>query len=304
MKYKITHTTTYIYESPVRVCHNLVMLTPRTDAHVRVHSHRLTILPHPQQLHPREDFFGNRFHAFSIEENHRQLKVTSISRVRVLYRKPPSAELTRPWEQVVAAIAGGPIGSAMPVYRDPAWLEATKFLYDSRRIQRSAAFADYALQDFTPGRPILLCAQALMQRIHKEFKYDTTATFVNTMPQEAMSIKRGVCQDFAQVAISCLRSIGLAARYVSGYLRTIPAEGKPRLVGADQSHAWFSLYCGAETGWIDLDPTNNCMCSNDHVPIAWGRDYQDVVPVRGVFLGGGQHTLKVSVDVLPFSSQQ
>ena len=299
MKYKITHSTAYIYESPVRVCHNLVMLTPRDDAHVRVRSHRLNISPQPQQLHPRQDFFGNRFHAFSIEENHRQLKVTSISRVRVLNRRLPTPDSTLPWEQVTASVSGPPPVGLFAETPDEKWLDATKYLFDSRRIQRSTIFSEYALQEFTPGRPILLCAQALTERIYRDFKYDTTATVVNTTPQEALAIKRGVCQDFAQVAISCLRSIGLPARYVSGYLRTVPPPGKPRLVGADQSHAWFSLYCGPETGWVDLDPTNNCICAKDHVPIAWGRDYQDVVPVRGVFLGGGHHTLKVSVDVMP-----
>lgn len=299
MKYKITHSTAYIYESPVRVCHNLVMLTPREDARVRVRSHRLNIIPHPVQMHQRQDFFGNMFHAFSIEENHRQLKVTSVSRVRVLNRRLPVAEETMAWEAVASSVTAPPHSGLFEESPDDKWLEATKYLFDSRKIQRASIFSDYALQDFTPGRPILLCAQALSARIHREFKYDTTATFVNTMPQEALAIKRGVCQDFAQVAISCLRSIGLPARYVSGYLRTIPPPGKPRLIGADQSHAWFSLYCGPTAGWIDLDPTNDCACGKNHIPIAWGRDYQDVVPVRGVFLGGGQHTLKVSVDVLP-----
>ncbi|MEQ1826218.1 MAG: transglutaminase family protein [Pirellula sp.] len=301
MKYKITHTTTYIYESPVRVCHNLVMLTPREDADVRVHSHRLTISPHPHQLNARQDFFGNRFHAFSIEESHRQLKVTSTSRLRVLTRKAPNADTTAAWEQVAAAITGR-YNDSTRLPEDPNWLEAATYLFDSRLVHRSTTFADYALQDFTPGRPILLSAQSLIARIYKEFKYDTSATYVDTLPQEALSIKRGVCQDFAQVAISCLRSIGLAARYVSGYLRTVPPPGHPRLVGSDQSHAWFSLYCGDDVGWIDLDPTNNCACARDHVPIAWGRDYQDVVPLRGVFLGGGKHTLKVSVDVLPMGN--
>ncbi len=266
------------------------MLTPRDDAHVRVHSHRLNISPRPKQLHPREDFFGNRFYAFSIEENHRQLKVVSVSRVRVLNRKLPAAEITPPWEEVAAGVARA---------EDAKWLDATPYLYDSRRITRSQTFSTYVSQDFKPGRSILTAAKDFIGRIHSDFRYDPTATFVNTLPHETFAIKRGVCQDFAQVAISCLRSIGLPARYVSGYLRTVPPEGKPRLIGADQSHAWISLYCGAEFGWIDLDPTNNCFAARDHVPIAWGRDYQDVVPVRGVFLGGGQHTLKVSVDVLP-----
>ncbi len=290
MKYKVTHTTAYNYESPVRVCHNLVMLSPRNDGPVRVQKHHLKISPRPQVMHAREDFFGNQMHAFSVEESHRQLKVTSVSRLRVLQHKPVKAEETRPWESIVEAISSG---------TDPRWISAAPFQFDSRKIQRSDTFREYALMDFTPGRPILLCALELMNRIHTEFKYDPAATFVNTLPHEVFAIKRGVCQDFAQVGISALRSIGLSARYVSGYLRTVPPEGKERLIGADQSHAWISLYCGPETGWVDMDPTNDCICATDHIPIAWGRDYQDVVPVRGVFLGGGQHTLSVSVDVVP-----
>ncbi|MFO1062638.1 MAG: transglutaminase family protein [Pirellulales bacterium] len=290
MKYKITHVTTYAYETPVRVCHNLVMLTPREDARVRIRSHNLKISPNPHLFHARRDFFGNFLHAFSIEESHRQLKVISTSRVKVLPRKVQEAKQSVPWESVVRTVADG---------SDPNWLSTGAYLFDSRRILRSNEFEEYALQSFTPGRPILLCAQELIERIHREFVYDPNATFVNTMPDEAFKLKRGVCQDFAQIAISCLRSLSIPARYVSGYLRTIPPEGKPRLVGADQSHAWLSVYCGPAEGWVDLDPTNNCICGTDHVPIAWGRDYQDVVPLRGVFLGGGQHTLRVSVDVMP-----
>ncbi len=226
MKYKVTHTTAYNYESPVRVCHNLVMLSPRNDGPVRVQKHHLKISPRPQVMHAREDFFGNQMHAFSVEESHRQLKVTSVSRLRVLQHKPVKAEETRPWESIVEAISSG---------TDPRWISAAPFQFDSRKIQRSDTFREYALMDFTPGRPILLCALELMNRIHTEFKYDPAATFVNTLPHEVFAIKRGVCQDFAQVGISALRSIGLSARYVSGYLRTVPPEGKERLIGADQS---------------------------------------------------------------------
>lgn len=290
MKYKITHTTIYNYETPVRVCHNLVMLTPRADARVRIHSHRLRINPTPDLLHQRIDFFGNHLHAFSIDESHRQLRVTSMMQLRVFKSRVPDLHMTPAWESIVRAVA---------MAEDSQWLTAVPYLFDSRRIERGSQFAEYAYQDFTAGRPVAQCASELMGRIHREFVYDPTATFVNTLPQETLTLKRGVCQDFAQLAISCLRSVGLAARYVSGYLRTVPAVGTDRLVGADQSHAWVSVYCGEQAGWIEFDPTNNCLCAQDHVPIAWGRDYQDVVPVRGVFLGGGQHALKVSVDVEP-----
>ena len=153
------------------------------------------------------------------------------------------------------------------------------------------------MQSFTKARPILPAALDLTQRIFQDFAYDTTATDVYTSTAEAFELRRGVCQDFAHVQIACLRSIGLSARYVSGYLRTHPLPGQEKLVGADQSHAWISVYCGQKHGWIDLDPTNNKPSDLDHIPLAWGRDYHDVVPVRGVFLGGGHHQISVSVDV-------
>ncbi|HBE71731.1 MAG TPA: transglutaminase, partial [Planctomycetaceae bacterium] len=182
---------------------------------------------------------------------------------------------------------------------DPGWFEARQFALPSRRVTPNSDFEQYARECFPPGANILECAQRLTERIYTEFKYAPGATDVNTPVETALSQKHGVCQDFAHVQIACLRSIGLSARYVSGYLRTLPPPGKPRLVGADQSHAWLSLYCGG-LGWVDLDPTNNCMPGSEHITIAHGRDYEDVVPVRGVFLGGGSHKISVSVDVEPF----
>ena len=172
-------------------------------------------------------------------------------------------------------------------------------LFDSPCIQRAATWFDYAATEFTPGRPAIAAALGLNRKIHEEFHYDNEATNVNTPLQTVFELRRGVCQDFAHAAIACLRSAGLAARYVSGYIRTIPPPGKPRLVGADASHAWVSVYLGPRLGWVGLDPTNNVVCASDHIPVAWGRDYRDVVPVRGVFLGGGTHELEVSVDVTP-----
>lgn len=293
MRYKITHTTSYAYSEPVRVCHNLVLLTPREDGNVRCKSHRLLIRPTPQASSRRKDFFGNQVHAFSIEENHRSLTVTASSRVNVdLVDYPPPEEST-PWETIRDGLTTG---------TDPLWFEAAPFLFDSPRIHRRAAFAEYAAESFAPERPILEAVLDLTRRIHAEFAYDAKATTVSTGIEEAFLMKKGVCQDFAQIQIACLRSLGLAARYVSGYLRTIPPPGKPRLVGADQSHAWCSVYCGA-LGWVDVDPTNDAICKTDHVPLAWGRDYDDVTPIKGVFLGGGQHQLRVSVDVAPMESE-
>lgn len=284
--YRVSHTTLYDYKQTVRVCHNLLMLTPRSDWAGTLLSHRISVKPTPENIRRHEDYFGNQVHAFSIDEGHRQLLVNATGRVRVSYEN--SVESKTPWEEVRANV----ISQA-----DPRWLEATQFRFDSPRIQSSKGFADYALQSFTHNRDILSAAIELNERIFTDFEYDSTATDAYTSPDEAFSLRKGVCQDFAQVQIACLRSIGLCARYVSGYLRTEPLPGQKKLIGADQSHAWVSIYCGREAGWIDMDPTNNKLCDNDHIPLAWGRDFNDVVPVRGVFLGGGQHKITVSVDV-------
>ncbi len=294
MQYKITHSTSYQYSTAVSVCHNLVMLTPRDDSRVHIHHHRLTTHPTPQFSSRRKDAFGNVVNAFSIEENHRQLTVTATNRVTVSSHSLPADDSTPAWESVPAAIQE---------QSDPEWIASARFAFDSPRIACSEEFADYARQSYAPSRPVLAAARDLTSRIHRDFQYDKSATVVTTATSDAFRLRKGVCQDFAHIQIACLRSIGLPARYVSGYLRTYPPPGKPRLVGADQSHAWVSSYCGPEIGWVEFDPTNNCICGTDHVPIAWGRDYGDVVPMRGVFLGGGAHQLKVSVDVMPVESE-
>lgn len=290
MKYKVTHTTTYHYSKPVSVCHNRVMLTPRGDSRSQCETHRIRIQPTPESVNRREDYFGNQVHCFMIEENHRQLTVTATSRVLLEPSASPDADQTLSWEGVRDSIRGGSDGE---------WFEACQYTFDSPRVARSPEFARYAAASFSTGRPVLAAALDLTGRIHKEFTYDTTATTVTTPTPEAFGNRKGVCQDFAHIEIACLRSVGLPARYVSGYLRTIPPPGQPRKIGADQSHAWVSVYCGSDVGWIDLDPTNNCICSTDHVPVAWGRDYNDVTPLKGVFLGGGEHKLTVNVDVAP-----
>lgn len=289
MRYKITHSTSYTYGEPVKVCHNLIMLTPRPTPHLQTHSHRLVIRPTPEYSARRKDDFGNFVHCLSIEESHRRLSITATSRVTVDEVTLPIANTTPPWEKIVGSIADG---------SDPNWFHACRFLFDSSRVRQNAKFRDYAQGSFTKERPILESVLDLTSRIHRDFKYDTNATQVDTLTEDAFELRRGVCQDFAHVQIACFRSLGLPARYVSGYLRTIPPPGKPRLVGVDQSHAWVSVYCGP-TGWIDVDPTNDTACRTDHIPLAFGRDYKDVTPVRGVFLGGGRHTLKVEVDVCP-----
>jgi transglutaminase-like putative cysteine protease len=289
MRYRVTHRTTYTYSEPVAICHNQVLLTPRDNAHQRCRRHRLQIRPAPAHTTRRSDAFGNHVHVFSIETSHRKLEVTASSRVQVTPRTPPEARCTLPWETAAEAVRG---------QSAPDWFEACQFVFASPSVQLHTEMGAYARKIFTPQRPILEALVELTARIHADFRYDTKATHVATTTDEAFRLRRGVCQDFAHVEIACLRSLGIPARYVSGYLRTIPPAGKPRLIGADQSHAWVSVWCG-EAGWIDVDPTNAALCSTDHITLAWGRDYSDVAPIKGAFTGGGAHTLSVSVDVAP-----
>ncbi len=289
-RYRITHKTRYQYSDPVAICQNQVMMLPRQLPRVRCHDLQVEILPTPGQLGSHTDYFGNPVKTFAIETAHRELSVTVTSDVEVAATDFPDAERTEPWERVRDAIADA---------TDRCWFEVYEFLYPSPLVAIESGFAEYAAGSFTPGRPILDAGLDLTRRIHRDFKYDVTATKVDTTAVAAFGLRAGVCQDFAHIEIACLRAIGLAARYVSGYLRTIPPKGKPRLVGADQSHAWLSLYGGTEIGWVDLDPTNACLVATDHVPICVGRDYRDVSPMRGVVLGGGSTALTVSVDVVP-----
>lgn len=289
MRYKITHTTTYNYGEPVPVCHNQVHLTPREGRRVHCEKHRLVIRPTPAQSVNRHDYFGNKVHWFSIEDSHRRMTITATSRVKVLPAEYGEEAESPAWEAVRDSLGDGSAEN---------WLEAVQFLYDSPTIPRSEELAAYARASFPAGRPILPGVLDLTRRIYADFKYDPRATEVTTPTMKAFGLKRGVCQDFAHIEIGCLRSLGLAARYVSGYLRTEPPPGKPRLVGADRSHAWLSVFCGP-LGWLEFDPTNQAMCSEDHIMLAWGREYSDVSPIKGVFVGGGSQTHDVSVDVHP-----
>ncbi len=292
MKYRIVHTTNYEYESTISVSHNRVILTPRDGAWVRSLWHRLTVHPAPQWSVKRNDVFGNLVHVFGIEEGHSQLTVTAASQVEVRGQALLSKVDSPAWETLVA-------DPTVRLNGDHSDLEVVPFRFRSPRIEPSELFAHYGRASFAVGRPILEAAAGLNAQIYHDFKYDKDSTDAQTPIEKAFALKRGVCQDFAQIQVAVLRSLGLAARYVSGYLRTMPPPGKERLVGADQSHAWVSLYCGRELGWVDLDATNNTFCGLDHIPIAWGRDYSDVIPFRGVFLGDGRHKLEVSVDVCP-----
>ncbi len=288
MDYKITHTTVYTYSETVSICHNEVHLTPREGKRQARLAYRLAIRPQPLAIDNEVDYFGNQASYFTIEEGHEKLTVTAQSRVRVL-PPPPLEPDGASWESVRDRLA---------VDHRTASLEARQFAFDSPSIAASADLAAYAEGSFLPGRPWLDAAQDLTRRIFAEFKYEKMITTIHTPLRVVLAERRGVCQDFAQLAIGCLRSIGLPARYMSGYLVTEPPPGKPRLVGADASHAWFSAY-SPEHGWIDFDPTNGLIPSDKHITLAWGRDYNDVAPIKGVFIGGGRHGMNVAVDVTP-----
>lgn len=290
MKYRITHSTTYQYSTPVSVCHNALILSPQVTSAVRMDNYRLVIRPAPEIIEQREDMFGNTVHRFSLEENHSQLTITSTSHVTI---DPPG--LPAP----AATPACSLLRQQLRDRKDSGWLSTAPFRFDSPRIRRSDEFADYAAAVIRDDMPVVSAAAALTQQIFDDFNYDKNATDVDTPTDAAFRKRGGVCQDFAHIAVACLRSLRIPARYVSGYLRTHPPEGRERLTGADQSHAWVSVYCGADAGWCEFDPTNNCHCGIDHIPIARGRDYGDVVPIKGVFLGGGEPLLSVNVDVTP-----
>jgi transglutaminase-like putative cysteine protease len=287
MTYKIVHRTTYKYKYPVSMGNHVACLRPRNFERHRPEECELHIEPAPAFMTERVDYFGNTLCFFTIQEPHKELVVEARSRVVMEKVAGAAPQTSPPWEQVVETLDRAP---------DPAALEALQFRYESPRIRLRPELAAYALGSFTPGRPLHEALLDLTTRIYKDFRFDSKVTNVRTTTEEAFRKKRGVCQDFAHVQIACLRSLNLPARYVSGYLRTYPPPGKPRLIGADASHAWVSSYCPG-FGWLDLDPTNNLVPSSGHVTIAWGRDYGDVSPLRGLILGGGAHALTVGVDM-------
>jgi transglutaminase-like putative cysteine protease len=293
MIYRIVHRTTYKYKYPVSVGNHVACLKPRTLLHHQLAQNELRIQPSPATRTERVDYFGNLLCFFTVQEAHKELVVESRSEVIMDGNATaPWPQQSLPWEEAVRSL---------PDDHSPAGLEAYQFGFESPRIRVRPEFASYALESFTPGRPMQDALLDLTARIHKDFRFDSKVTNVRTPTEEVFRKRRGVCQDFAHLQIACLRSLNIAARYVSGYLRTYPPPGQPRLVGADASHAWVSAYCPG-IGWLDMDPTNNVVPSNGHVTLAWGRDYGDVSPLRGLILGGGAHTLKVAVDMEPLDS--
>jgi len=291
MRLSVTHETRYRYSSPVVLSQQLLHLTPRVLPWQSCHAHQIDVEPTASEMTEREDYYGNRTASLVIAVPHGELVVRAASTVSVEPRARAAAAAPKSsWEAVRARL------SALDT---PPLTEPAEFLFDSPHVERSRELADYAVKSFTARRAMLESAQDLARRIHKDFKFDRTATSVSTPLKQVLKDKRGVCQDFAHLMIGCLRSSGLAARSVSGYILTSPPPGRPRLVGADASHAWASVYCGERAGWVDIDPTNNCIVDDAHVTLGWGRDFADVTPMRGVILGGGSQQLAVRVTVTP-----
>lgn len=293
MRYRVTHRTTYSGSDPVSVGHNQAWLEFRQCDRQQVESFSLQISPEPTVRTRRVDAFGNPVHLFSFSEGYQRLEVSAVTVVSV--RADNSAAVS------VAAETSREALLQRSAQSDPWLLEAQEFRWPSPRVEWTAEIQAWAAKSFPAGRPLLECLQELTARIHADFTYDAQATTVNTPVKQAFQLRRGVCQDFAHLQTAMLRSLGLPARYISGYLRTIPPPGRPRLVGADASHAWLAAYVGRGQ-WLELDPTNNQLCLADHIVLAWGRDYSDVPPVTGVFVGGAGHRLAVSVDVLPLEN--
>ena len=289
MKYAIIHRTIYDYAAPVTISYHVARLEPRATTSQARESFSLRIRPEPAVRKSRPDYFGNQLCFFSVQEVHSRLEVVSRSRVHLKPQPPPPPESSPAWE-TVAALFQDPVS--------PEVVEPFEFVFDSPLVRASFELADYALDSFDTDTPLLVGVSNLTQRIYRDFKYDSKATTVATPLEEVLEQRRGVCQDFAHLAIACLRSLGLPARYVSGYLRTHVPAGKKKLVGADASHAWFSVFCPG-CGWIEFDPTNNLMPAEEHITVAYGRDFGDVSPCSGILTGGGPHEVKVAVDVVP-----
>lgn len=293
-RYRVLHHTAYRYAESVLLSHQQLHLTPRTLGHQLCQSHVVEIQPEPTLRRQFLDAFGNPTTEIAIETTHNMLDITSSSIVRVLSSERIDPNGTPAWEAVRDTLA----------YRadwkpEHAVLEATQFLFESPHVRIKRDLRAWASDCFEPGRPVAGAAIALMSKIHDEFDYDPEATDVTTPVLTLLAEKRGVCQDFAHLMISCLRSTGLAARYVSGYLVTPATPHRPSRAGADASHAWVSLFVPGH-GWLDLDPTNNVLPSVEHITLGWGRDFSDVTPLRGIINGGGVQTLDVEVTVERF----
>ena len=310
MLLQVLHETRYDYSAPVENAQHVSCLRPLDGAGQQVLGHELQISPEPAHLRSVLDIYGNSRNYFSLRSSHASLKVSARSLVRTQAQPDLSKRASAAWEllrQHCQYQAGAD------------WDAAIEFAFASPCAPRSEAFAEFARPSFVPGRPMAEAGWDLMERIHRLMRYESHSTEVNTPALQALRQGKGVCQDFAHILVACCRSMGLPARYVSGYMLTTPAPGQPRLVGSDASHAWASVYClaaepakklGPRDGgkgpagyWLDLDPTNRRMPGEDYVTVACGRDFLDVSPLRGVIQGGSSHSLSVAVTVSPVEQE-
>jgi len=294
VRYRVTHTTTYTYEEMVSICHNEIRLAPRRTLSQECEKTAFEVEPVPAALNPGLDYFGNPLSFFTLEEPHQRMVVTAQSELVLEPRPAPLPEKTVAWNKLRERLACDLTEEG---------LAAFSFTFESPLVHRLPELEQYAVPSFPTGAPVLEAVLDLTRRIHRDFAYRPGATSVTTPLAELFAARAGVCQDFAHLEIACLRALGLAARYVSGYVYTQrPMEGQ-RLVGADASHAWLSVYCG-EAGWVDLDPTNDVLPTDQHLTLAFGRDYGDVSPIKGVLLGGGEHSVEVAVEVVPLEHKR
>ncbi len=289
MQYRIIHKTEYIYHEPISICHNVARLLPRSTTVQDCKNVSVKIDPLPDVMNEFEDFFGNKVLYFAIQREHKKLSVTVTSDIE---KQPAQTSLdlelygNLPWEEVRQQLY-------LPTLEN---IDARQFVPETPITAFNHEIINYTLQCFSTEKPMLTAVKQLMHQIFTDFQFKPGFTTIATPVSEVMAQRKGVCQDFAHLAIACLRSIGLPARYVSGYIETIPPKGVEKLVGVDASHAWFSVYI-PNVGWIDFDPTNNIMPSEQHITIGWGRDYYDITPLKGVILSSAPHKLSVSVDV-------
>ncbi|GAB3018754.1 transglutaminase family protein [Bowmanella dokdonensis] len=288
MKYRIRHVTTYQYAEKVSLSQNHARLIPQNNEFQRCLNHQISISPNADFMQEYHDYFANQVTVFEVPTLHDQMVVTALSEVEI-YSRPQQGLFDQqlPWEWVRDRLS-------QPA--DPVTLQCAEFALPSRYTRSDEAIRQYARQSFAPGRAIIDACEELMNRIFTDFQFDASFTTINTPVSEVFAHKRGVCQDFAHLALACLRGLGLAARYVSGYIETLPPPGQPKLEGADATHAWFALYVPG-LGWLDFDPTNNLQPGEQHITLASGRDFADITPLKGIMFGGGEHQLKVAVDM-------
>jgi transglutaminase-like putative cysteine protease len=289
MIYDVRQTTSYAYGSKVAYARHVLRLMPGERPGRRVHAAALDIEPKPASRHDGRDFFGNHLTFIDIRKSHDTLVIRLAARLAA-ETAPAAMPASPPWEDVRdAAATTTDMGSSSPVH----------VLFASRQVTLDPDIRDYARASFPSGRPVLDGVVDLMHRIKADFAYEIGVTTVSTLPAKTFAQRRGVCQDFAHVMIAGLRGLGLPAAYVSGYLRTAPPDGAPRLEGSDAMHAWVSAWCGGEVGWLGFDPTNDLVAGDDHIVLAVGRDYADVAPIDGVVFASGSHHLDVAVSVIP-----